>query len=125
MDQLYSTRSLDLGVPDSRRESPRGSIALPIRIEGNSGLPLRTAIRDISTKGLALYSDQDIRKLLPLKVVISVPFSLAQERHIEVRFDAEVLRMEDAIALSGKRYFFVLRLLARGELSRDQLQRLH
>jgi hypothetical protein len=54
-----------------------------------------------------------------------VPYSLAHERNVDVRFDAEILRMEEALPMSGRRYLFVLRLLSKGELNKTQLERLN
>lgn len=130
MKQAYDASAnvkakLELAAHSPERDSPRGPIALPIRVESQMGLPLRMEIRDISSKGLAIYSDQDVRVLMPLKVVISVPYSFAHERNVDVRFDAEILRMEEALPMSGRRYLFVLRLLSKGELNKTQLERLN
>lgn len=79
-----------------RRSGPRSKIHLPIRIKITPDAEAtRTEIRDISARGIALYSDVDLSELPAIEIIVSVPYEISLEDAIDVRISAEVLRVED------------------------------
>jgi hypothetical protein len=102
--QFDSKETLDL-LPDlwqqetGRRSGPRSPVAFDVAYRLNQDLTEAPAMmRDLSARGICLYSDLPLPPRTEVEVVLYIPYEISLTEVLPVRLKAQVLRAESTPA---------------------------
>ncbi|HZQ91840.1 MAG TPA: PilZ domain-containing protein [Terriglobales bacterium] len=86
-----------MGKPDEKRRSPRFSVEVPVTVRvQNGGVHEQSSkTRDISERGIFLYSDSELVPGAEMELVVMLPPELTNGSSAWVCCQARVVRVED------------------------------
>jgi hypothetical protein len=82
---------------ENRRSGPRSEICFPILLKTSfEDVERPVRLSDMSSRGVALYSDQPLEPSSQIEVIMLVPYEISLTKMIAVKVPAEVLRVEES-----------------------------